>query len=455
MINKLCLSISIGFAAVSYAQQYSTSPFSSQGIGEAGGLEDAQFGGIGNCRTAVIDSNTVNLYNPASYSFLSKGQPLFAIGVSTRLSNYSTGDLSSNGRVSGLNQITMVLPLGKRFGMAAGLQPFSRKGYNIEQRSIISTAGDVDTMRYTYLGSGSTQQVVGGLSYKLLNLPRHQLAIGANYSYIFGSVTNERRSELMGYDPEGGVDLTTYRVHGAHYSTGLTYNIMLDTMGNRYLRLGATFSPEQQISAHRDYYLYFSDDVGNPNNYQTLDSTVDDKGHIVYPASMSFGFNFQFRPVVDESYNLKNVYQINVYGDYTKTLWSNYGTSFGEEHIADAFKDANRFALGLQFTPNYESHAKRLGSSYFSRIRYRAGGYYGLLPNLENGEQLTESGFTIGFGLPIANQRTNSSFNFSIQYGQRGSTQPDALKEQFVGINFGVILAPSAYDTWFRKHKLD
>jgi hypothetical protein len=230
---------------------------------------------------------------------------------------------------------------------------------------------------------------------------------------------------------------------------------MLDTVGNRYLRLGATFSPQQQLSAHRDYFLYFSSDVDNPNNYQTLDSTVDDKGHIVYPASMSFGFNYQFRPVVDDSYNRKTVYQINVYGDYTSTLWSNYATDFDDEHITDALKDANRFSLGIQYTPNYLSHASKIGSSYFTRIRYRAGGYFGMLPNLENGEQLTETGFSIGFGLPIASQRTNSSFNFSIQYGQRGSNQPDALKEQFLGVNFGVILAPSSYDTWFRKYKLD
>lgn len=455
MIYKLCLSLSIGFAGVSYAQQYTTSPFSTQGLGEAGGLDDAQFGGIGNCRTAVIDSNTVNLYNPSSYAFLAKGQPLFAIGVSARFSRYTTGDLSSNGRVTGLNQITMVLPLGKRFGMGVGLQPFSRKGYTIEQKETITTSGTVDTMRYTYLGYGSTQQVLGGLSYKLIDLRRHQVALGANLSYIFGSVTDERRSELIGSDPAGGVDLNTYRVHSAYYSAGLTYNIMLDTIGNKYLRLGATYSPQQQLSTHRDYYLYFSDDVGNPNEYQTLDSTVDDKGHIMYPSALSLGFNFQFRPRVDDSYNLKTVYQINVYGDYTTTMWSDYSTNFDSEHVTGLFANTSRFSLGIQYTPNFESQSKTIGSSYLARVRYRAGGYYGTMPNFENGTQLSEMGVSVGFGLPIAAQKTNSSFNFSVQYGKRGSNAPDALNEQFVGINFGVILAPASYDKWFKKYKLD
>lgn len=393
----------------------------------------------------------MNLYNPSSYTTLAKGQPLFSVGMSSMLSKYTLNGASSTGSVIGLNKIAMVLPLGKRFGMALGLQPFSRRGYNIQQKETIGT----DTIRYTYLGTGSTQQVMGGLGYKLLSTKRHELSVGINYSFIFGSVTNERRSELIGNDPVGGVDQRTYRVHGGQYSIGLNYNVALDKLQNQHLRIAAVFTPQQQLSAHRDYFLFFSDDVADPTKYDTLKYSNTDKGNIVYPASMSFGFNYSLRPAADKSYKRKSIYQLNIYGDYSSTLWNNYSTNFLNEHEVNTLRNAHRISLGAQFTPNYDSYAKAVGTSYFNRIRYRAGAYIGTMPNVENAAQLSEYGLTFGLGLPIASQKTNSSFNFSFQYGHRGNGQATGLQEQFVSVNFGVILAPASYDKWFKKYKLD
>lgn len=451
MMHKLCLFLAIGFTGIGYGQQYTTSPFSTQGLGEAGGLEDSQFGAIGNNRVAVIDTATVNLYNPSSYASLAKGQPLFAIGMSSHFSKYTYQNSTSDGRVIGLNQITMAMSIGKRFGMAFGLQPFSRRGYDIEQ----TVLENEDSVRYNYSGFGSTQEVLGGLSYRVLNMHRHQLSIGANYAYIFGSVTNERRSTFVEYDPIGGADQLTYRLHGTRYTTGLNYAFMLDTAGNQFLRLGASFSPQQNLNAHREYFLYASDDIDNPNEYDTLVAVLDDEGTITYPANMALGFSYSFRPKTNADYNRKSVYQLNVYGEYNTTLWSNYQTSFDGEHTVSQFKDARRFSLGLQFTPNVETYNRTTGNSYLNRMRYRAGTYFGTMPNLDNGTQLSEYGVTFGLGFPVASQRTNSSFNISVQYGQRGNNQPDGLQEQFLSLNFGVILAPSSYDKWFKKYKLD
>lgn len=452
MIYKLCLILTIGFAGVSYAQPISSTPFSTQGIGESGGLEDSQFGAYGNVRAAIFDSSTVNLFNPASYTGLAKDQPLFTIGLSSRFSTYESGDASTNARIVGLNQITMALPIGKRFGMAIGLQPFSRKGYSIEQKEFDGT----DSIRYTYKGSGSTQEVLGGLAYKFVNTKRHTASLGVNYSYVFGSVTDERQSSFIEYEPTGGVDQTTYRLHALHYSVGMNYSFMLDTLKNQYLRIGAVYSPQQQLSAHRDYFLFATTDLSDPNKYDTLIYTVDDKGELVYPSSMTLGFNYSFRPKVTESYKHKNVYQLNIMGDFSSTMWSNYRADFNTVHQENAFKDARRFSLGLQFVPNYSTGSKVTGGSdYLGRVRYRAGGYIGTLPNLQNGTQLKEMGVTVGFGLPIFSQKTNSSFNFSFQYGTRGNDMPDGIKENYLGVNFGVILAPANYDRWFKKYKLD
>jgi len=457
MIYKLCLFLSLGLTGVSYAQQYSSSPFSTQGLGEAGGLEDGQFGAIGGCRTALADSATVNLFNPSSYTALSKGQPLFAIGISSRLSQYTAGGQSSYGRVAGMNQITMALPLTKRFGMAIGLQPFTRRGYEIQQDDLITTNGSTDTVRYTYSGSGGTQQVLGGLAWKPLDLKRHELSIGANYGFIFGSATNERQSVLMSNSPSGYIDQLSYRVHGWQYSVGLNYTVHLDTTGKHSLRIGMVLTPEQQLSAHRDYMLTYNPDVDAPNatGTDTLKFTDDDKGHIVYPSTMAFGFNYAIRATGGENYKLKTLYQINIYGDFVSTMWTGYAANFSSGHDVVNYGNTNRYSFGVQYTPNYQSHNRVIGISYLNRVRYRIGGYYGTLPNFDNGTQLTEKAITFGFGLPIASQKTNSSFNFSFQYGTRGSNQPAGLNEKFISLNVGIILAPSSYDKWFKKYKLD
>ena len=60
-----------------------------------------------------------------------------------------------------------------------------------------------------------------------------------------------------------------------------------------------------------------------------------------------------------------------------------------------------------------------------------------------------------GFGIPIVSQNSLSSINFGFSYGKRETAAENSFNEQYVGINFGIILAPSNFDRWFRKKKLD
>ncbi len=448
MIHKLLPFLVLGLTGIASAQ-YSTSPFSTQGLGEAGGLEDPQFGGIGTCRTAYMDSLSVNLFNPSSYAFLSQGQPLFSIGVSSRFSRYTSDGTSSDGRVVGLSHIAMVIPATKRLGFAVGLQPFTRRGYEIVQKEAV----EADTFRYTYFGNGSTQQVLGGVAFRVLDFERHKFTLGANYSLVFGSVNSERHSELMGNDPAGGVDREEYRLHSGHYSLGMNYLANLDFDGRRQLRVAGVYTPQQNLSAHRDYHLFYATDVTDQRTYSVLDSIEDDKGTIVYPSSMSLGFSFSFRPEGGVDYKHKTIYQLMVFGDFTSTNWKSYSARFNNEQPVNPMVNSQRFSLGLQFAPNFDIVDRKATKSYFGRVRYRAGAYFGTLPYLDNGTQLSEYGISAGLGLPINSQQSNSSFNFSFLYGNRGTG--GGLNEQFISFNIGLIIAPARYERWFRKVRLD
>ena len=94
-VDWLLSFIIIGFSAISFAQITSTSPYSYYGLGEMDGQDHAIFSGLGNSTITYFDSTVLNYYNPASYNTLSKGQPIFSTGLSSRLSNYKQGDVTN------------------------------------------------------------------------------------------------------------------------------------------------------------------------------------------------------------------------------------------------------------------------------------------------------------------------------------------------------------------------
>jgi hypothetical protein len=76
MIRVLFL-LSLVLGNISFAQQFTKSPYSINGLGEEDYVGNATFTALGNTRSVYIDSTVLNIYNPASYAFLSHGQPIF------------------------------------------------------------------------------------------------------------------------------------------------------------------------------------------------------------------------------------------------------------------------------------------------------------------------------------------------------------------------------------------
>ena len=68
--------------------------------------------------------------------------------------------------------------------------------------------------------------------------------------------------------------------------------------------------------------------------------------------------------------------------------------------------------------------------------------------NLRN-NQLTEKSLTFGVGLPV--KRTNTYYNLSVEVGDKGTTEENLIKEQFIRLAFGVTFK----GIWFVKRKYD
>jgi hypothetical protein len=451
IIRNIFIAFSLLITGIATAQNYSSSPFSSQGIGEDGPLNDGQFSALGNAKSAVIDSIVANTYNPASYAFLSKGQPLFAMGLASKVSNYTLSNSSARGTIVGLSQIALVIPLNKRLGIAGGLQPFARRGYSLGTNAALST----DSVNYSYIGSGSVSKVFAGLSYKLIATKRQDFAIGANLGYLFGGVSNERRAVLKSNAPAGAVDITTFRLHSMTYNFGGAYRVKLDEKGRKQFTLAGTFTPEQTYSANLDYGLFYGSDAGSQTTFDTLIPLVLDRsGTITYPQSYSVGINYTLRPN-HEKLQMKNPFQLALFLDYSATTWENYSTSF-TELTAPSFTNSSTMSIGFEYIPVVQNAVSMNGFKGFaSQIRYRIGGYNAALPYSFNNRQVIENAVSFGFGIPLSGNKTNSSVNLSMLLGKRGTGTASDISERFYSVNIGIVLAPSSYERWFKKYKLD
>ena len=182
---------------VAQAQLTTTHPLSSYGIGEYNTGSNAISSALGFVNASMIDSGFVNFYNPSSYSRLSKGNTLLSMGIDSKFSMYSQGDLTENKIGSMVDHFSLGMKMNKMMGMSFGLKPYSKVGYEFSENIFTG----IDSLRYTYTGRGNLQDLYLGFAYSPIQTQNTLLSVGFNASYLFGFVSNERQSELILEDP--------------------------------------------------------------------------------------------------------------------------------------------------------------------------------------------------------------------------------------------------------------
>lgn len=449
MPNKLLVVFATLLQSVLFAQNHS--PYSSYGIGERGGLDHPAFSGLGNNTVNVLDSGIMNIYNPASYGMLRKQYPIFSVGISSRISTFTSDGSSEKNSLTGISEMGFGLSFGKRFGLAFGLTPYSRRGYSFSEQYPL--AGD--SVRYDYLGSGSVNRGFVGFSVNILNQDSLTLALGTNLGFLFGTVNNERRSFLINTSSSaGGVNYQTQRLKSFHYEIGLAFRKIFP--GGHIIDLGATLEPLQDLKAYQNNQLFFTtSNIDNPNTYSLLEETGEQSGTITIAPNYTVGVRYAklFDDAKKNGKTRKS--ELAAFLSYSMTDWTKYQTNFNDSTRTFGYPSSYGFNIGLQYTPE----TKLLSSTspkFFERASYRVGFYQKSLPYTFNNVQLTEFGTTFGFGFPIlVDKAAGSSIQCGFTYGKRGTNEPKSLNESFIGLNFGVIITPSFSDRWFVKRKLD
>ena len=432
------------------AQNTSNSPYSSFGLGELGGMDHALFSSLGNTNITLSDSTVLNFYNPASYSTIGKGQPIFSLGISSRLSNFSENGVDSKSNITGVQHFAMGFSFAKRFGLAFGLKPYSRRGYDFNTSNVVSG----DTLKHFYSGTGGINEVFLGFSAKVLDFKGAELSIGGNLGYLFGKVTNTRKSGLVTSGStiySGGANQQELKVNSIHYELGFNYLQRINE--NHSIALSATYDPFQKIKGSYEDGQYYTTDIHNLELYDTLAFNDTASGNVTtiptYTVGLNYNLNFKGRKGSTNELNSTVGFHLS----YSGSDWTKYENRY-DANYTNTFLNTSRYTFGIQYIPEIGLFVNKAKTKFMARIRYRAGTYYYTLPYETNGEQVTDFGTTFGFGIPIVIQNSLSSINFGFAIGKRGIADDNALKERYYGINFGISIAPGT-DRWFVKRKLN
>ena len=450
MHSKLFSLLFVCFTLSGIAQNTIHSPYSSYGFGERSYGTDPISSALGMSSITYFDSTIVNMYNPASYNTLSQGQPLFSLGIRGRVSEFSQNGESYINGLGMVDHFAMAFTLKKHFGLAFGLKPYSRRGYELTENAKVGS----DSLRYKYLGSGGANEAFIGLSSTIFKLKSSHLSIGGNLGYLFGTAKNERQSSIiLNNSFFGGVDSKSVRFSSFHYELGAYFR--QDFTSKQSLTLSAVVEPGQDIRAYRNESLYIAGNVNNPNTYAVLFDTSNVEGSLRLAPSYSVGFSYSLKTESTTKNNNTRNAEWLFNASYTSTDWTKYSSTFnGTEETYD-YNATSKISVGFQFTPEYKFLENAVNTNFAGKLRYRLGYYQFNLPQTESGSAIGEFGTTFGIGMPIVAQQALSSINLGVTLGKRSNGEPQGLNERFIGINFGVIVAPSNYDRWFRKRKLD
>lgn len=413
MIKKLTTFIFIFVTTISLAQQGTYSPYSFFGIGSPafkGTTENRAMGSL----SIVSDSIHLNLQNPAAYSDLKL--TAFTAGITAKNTQFNTQDLPSERfRNTTVDYIAIGIPT-KIGGFGMGLKPFSAVGYRLDEReeNIISVFEGRGGLNTVYLSWG--KKVFKNFS------------IGATANYNFGE--SENKALLFLSETEfGSRDINRVNYGGASIDFSAMYDY---NFKNKYtLRLLGMYRPEAPIRAdiERSVATVTIGGSGNENVQDELNlpsSSVDVNLSNQYTLGLSLGAKLKW--------------QLGL--EYKQTAASNFDLlSFNNSNDL-VYTDAQSIKFGGFFIPRYDDP-----TNIFRRWTYRFGFRLEETGMRINNQDITEYGITFGIGIPAGRFFTNA--NFGVEYGSRGTTSSNLVKEDFLSMFFSF----SFNDRWFIEKK--
>jgi len=402
------------------AQDVSTSPFSSFGVGDLlfdNNIEQAGMGGISALTTSPFHSSA-NFFNPAANQSLNMTS--FEFGTNTHLSSFKDATSSSKKSTTYISNISLAFPVGSKARAWFGFQPYSAVGYEV----VTITQNENLAYKNAFKGDGGLNSVHLMGSYNITN----QFSVGLRANYLFGDL---ERDQVI--STEGIALVTDYsyksRINGLQFTVGGYYSKRMGE--NKKLDIGATYTLGSNLNAKiTDLTTTYSIVDLVPGNTDTIHYKKV-YGDMKIPQSLSFAASMR-----------KDLHwMIGAQLD-----WGDWAAYEMDEDNNSMIDTRFRASVGGYWIPDFNSY-----KSYFERVVYRLGGFYEATPLQFGTEGVKKYGITVGFGFPVGKDRDASMLNLAVELGQQGSTSSSIIQENYANIKLGFTLN----DIWFRKRIID
>jgi hypothetical protein len=404
-----------------FSQIQIVSPYSRFGIGDLSSDNNNAWNmSMGQLGIGMRSPTHVNIANPASYTAFDSLSFIFEGGFSGEFVNLKSDIQNVNRNYASLGYLLFGMPVNRWWKTSLGLVPFSDVGYSVANLEKSSEAGTVVRL---YLGSGGISRLYWGNAF----LFKRNFSVGANISYLFGSMNREATVRF----PDSLYAINFRQIYHVtmndlHFNFGAQYKGKIKN--DLSLTLGAVFSPSLSMAAKTDIFAstFLVNASGIESPRDTLLVTAGYKGRIIIPMMIGGGFSFDKR----------DKWVVGV--DYK---WQNW-EKFRAFNLTDSLVNSWQVNVGGEITPDIYNFG-----NYLARVHYRLGFAYGkTYVNLRN-QDLNEYTISFGFGLPLRGMKT--MLNLGGEYGVRGTTAEHLIRES----HFKIVIGFSIYERWFVKRR--
>ncbi len=404
------------FAQSAASESNSGSSYSVIGVGIPQDLTSDNFRSHGVLGVSGIVLETNSLYNPALWNRSFYTQATTSLQLSNFNSSNSTSDQSNSSFSAGYLQMLFPVYPGK-LGVSLSLFPVSKSNFRIvESGTFMDSSSDSVSFSNDIQSAGGVNKFEAGFGLKL----NKNISVGYAPSVAFLTLEN---SEALSFSSGSYIaqDQTT-SITGAAFAQrfGIAANFSNIFSETDRIALGATLTLPYTIEAKAERTA--EKVVDEEVEIIDLSSTLTNRrGDVSMPLEAAFGFG----------YAPSQYLNFAVEGTFQK--WSDFENSTNPDEEG-FFSDRLKVGLGGQYHPYKKNY-----DSFFSRFKYSGGLSYDTGHLTIDGNDINTLWISTGLGL--LTRRSVSSVDFSFQYGFRGTTESNLIKERIWTLGFSINLA--------------
>jgi hypothetical protein len=394
--------ISMGFTVLLISSGYTQTnnqPYSIHAIGEITDNIINRTSGMGSTGIAYRNNRYLITNNPAALSGLDNQFFCGEIGVNGQYITYTGNGVSQTYNQSSditFKRFSLGTKVARHWGSSVGLVPYSEENYEYSGTTPLGYSGNsIPTYNQGY---GGINKVYWANGYEFFN----HLSVGVTASYLFGSITN--KNIILGQ----GSSLYISKNDNTFYNNiYLEYGLQWYGAFNAHwdYTIGAIFSNQQDLNTQTTI------------NVLAIDSSVLRSkltvGTYTIPTSYGVGFSI----TRNKKYTLV--------GDYRFQNWSSLRSTTGDFF----YENSQRASIGFEISKKKVAYNTLYETNFF-----QAGFYYNKTYLIVNGTPIEDIGGSLGIG--VISKRTPLSLNVVLQYGIKGTTTNNLLRENYANLSF-------------------